>query len=53
MKNKGMISSIGKLINTRVYFETTVGKIIVATIVLNVVGACVIKGAELIRKKTI
>ena len=49
---KDMTSSICKFANARVYFETTVGKIVVATITLNILGACVIKGVELIRKKT-
>lgn len=52
MKNNDVASSICKFANTRVYFETSVGKIIVATIILNVLGACVIKGVESIRKKT-
>lgn len=51
MKVKDVTSSICKFANTRVCFETTVGKIIVATIVLNVLGTCVIKGIESIRKK--
>ena len=49
---KDVTSSICKFANARVYFETTVGKIVVATITLNILGACVIKGVELIRKKT-
>ena len=49
---KDVTSSICKFANARVYFETTVGQIVAATIILNIVGACVIKGIELIGKKT-
>lgn len=49
---KDATSSICKFANARVYFETTIGKIVAATIILNILGACVIKGVESIRKKT-
>ena len=49
---KDVASSICKFANARVYFETTVGKLVATTIILNILGACVIKGVESIRKKT-
>lgn len=49
---KDVTSSICKFANARVYFETTIGKIVAATIILNILGACAIKGFESIRKKT-
>nr|DAR78135.1 MAG TPA: hypothetical protein [Caudoviricetes sp.] len=54
MKNNDIkaIGTFENIANTRVYFETTVGKIVGATIILNILGACALKGVKLIRKKT-